>query len=284
MGRRLTKWSGGDRCHSGGFLLRIMPPSWQPVPACTRNGHSAGGPLFPATTTKLQAGHSILWQRASAGGLFYLPRRLLQAELQYFATKKIGIGRGTVATTTAQASYSTCRNDGTAAIPDFKPRLANRCSHKVKTGAICASILDFKPRLANRCSQEVKTMAICAAIPDFKPRLANRCNQKAKTGAIRASILDFKPRLANRCSQKVKTGAIPPTQGLEQCAAAGECRMGRDFGRRSRPWLREREGKHRRCAPVRSPCQQADSDAGTPPSVLRVAIFAESVENDYISV
>ena len=26
---------GRDRCHSGGFLLRIMPPSWHPVPACT---------------------------------------------------------------------------------------------------------------------------------------------------------------------------------------------------------------------------------------------------------
>ena len=25
---------GRDRCHSGGFLLRIMPPSWYPVPAC----------------------------------------------------------------------------------------------------------------------------------------------------------------------------------------------------------------------------------------------------------
>ena len=59
--------------------------------------------------------------------------------------------------------------------------------------------------------------------------------------------------------------------GVRYGAAAGECRMGRDFGRRSRPWLREREGpaaqrwegKHRRCAPVRSPCPQADSDAGT---------------------
>ena len=139
----------------------------------------------------LQAGHSILRQRASAGGLFYLPRRLLQAELQYFATKKIGIGRGTVAATPAQASNSTCRHDGTAAIPDFKPRLANRCS------------------------------------------------QKVKTGAIRASIPDFKPRLENRSSQKVKTGAIHAAQGPEHCAAAGECRMGRDFGRRSRPWLRE---------------------------------------------
>ena len=27
--------SGGDRRHSGGFLLRIMPPSWHPVSACT---------------------------------------------------------------------------------------------------------------------------------------------------------------------------------------------------------------------------------------------------------
>ena len=27
---------GRDRCHSGGFLLRIMPPSWHPVPARTQ--------------------------------------------------------------------------------------------------------------------------------------------------------------------------------------------------------------------------------------------------------
>ena len=26
---------GRDRCHTGGFLLRIMPSSWHPVPACT---------------------------------------------------------------------------------------------------------------------------------------------------------------------------------------------------------------------------------------------------------
>ena len=137
-----------------------------------------------------------------------MPRRLLQAELQYFATKKIGIGRGTVAATPAQASNSTCRNDGTAVILDFKPRLANRCSQEVKTRAITASILDFRPRLANRCSQKAKTGAIHASILDFKPRLANRCSQKVKTGAILALIPDFKPRLANRCSQKVKTRAI----------------------------------------------------------------------------
>ena len=170
-----------------------------------------------------------------------------------------------------QAGYSTCRDDGATAILNFKSKLANRCCCRAFLRQNRVSILDFKPRLENRCSKEVKTRAIRAVIPDFKPRLANRCSQKAKTGANRAAILDFKPRLANRCRQKVKTGAIPAAQGVKHCAAAGECRMGRDFGRRSRPWLREREGpaaqrwegKHRRCAPVRSPCPQADSDAET---------------------
>ena len=27
---------GRDRCRSGGFVLRIMPPSWHPVPACSQ--------------------------------------------------------------------------------------------------------------------------------------------------------------------------------------------------------------------------------------------------------
>ena len=30
--RTRNSWSGGDRCHSGGFLLRIMPPSWYQSP------------------------------------------------------------------------------------------------------------------------------------------------------------------------------------------------------------------------------------------------------------
>ena len=170
-----------------------------------------------------------------------------------------------------------CRNDESAAILDFRPRLANRCSRGAILGRNRAVILDFKPRLANRCSLGADLWQNRASILDFRPRLANRCSQEAKTRANRASILDFKPRLANRCSKEVKTGAIPPSQGLKHCAAAEECRMGRDFGRRSRPWLREREGpaaqrregKHRRCAPVRSPCPQADSDAGTRPPARR---------------
>ena len=44
---------GRDRCHSGGFLLRIMPPSWYPVPACVRHGHSAGGPFLAVAAMTL---------------------------------------------------------------------------------------------------------------------------------------------------------------------------------------------------------------------------------------
>ena len=73
--RRRRLESDADRCcgrgrrHSGGFLLRIMPPSWHPVPAC-------------APTTLLQAGRSTMRQRPYAGGTVL------------FAAKKIRIGRG----------------------------------------------------------------------------------------------------------------------------------------------------------------------------------------------
>ena len=214
---------------------------------------AAGGPFFPKTTITQQA-----------EPFNFAATALRRRNCNTLQRRKLESDAAPLRQILLQASYSTCRNDGTAVILDFRPRLANRCSKEVKTRAIraaipdfkprlgnrCsngahfrdirASILDFRPRLANRCSHKVKTEAICASIHDFKPRLANRCSQKAKTRAIRASIPDFKPRLANRCSKEVKTEVIPAAQGLKHYPAAGECRMGRDFGRRSRPWLRER--------------------------------------------
>ena len=43
------------------------------------------------------------------------------------------------------------------------------------------------------------------------------------------------------------------TNGVRHGAAAGECRMGRDFGRRSRPWLRERKGACRAAVGGKAP-------------------------------
>ena len=57
-----TTGSGRDRCHYGGFLLRIMPPPWHSVPACIRHDiPQAGHSLLPRRP--LQAGHSSLQQR-----------------------------------------------------------------------------------------------------------------------------------------------------------------------------------------------------------------------------
>ena len=141
----------------------------------------------PATVI-LQAGHSSLRQRQSCRrAVQYCDNGLPQAELLFFETTKIRIGRAPLRQILLQAGYSslrqrkfesdtaslrlrllqaghsTCRHDGTAVILDFRPRLANQGSQKVKTRAIRALILDFKPRLANRCSQKVKTGAIPAA-------------------------------------------------------------------------------------------------------------------------
>ena len=129
----------------------------------------------------------------------------------------------------------------------FQAQTFESMCHKVKTGAIRASILEFRPRLENRCSKEVKS------------------------GANRAAILDFRPRLANRCSAEVKTGIIPaaqgrsimPRQGNAGWAGTSDGVAARGFVNGEGPTAQRWEGKHRRCAPVRSPCPQADADAET---------------------
>ena len=133
-------------------------------------------------------------------------------------------------------------------------------------------ILDFRPRLANRCSQKVKSGAIRAAILDFKPRLANRCSQKAKTGAVRAVIPDFRPRIGNRCQRRGQNGGNPsspredgivPRPGNAGWAGTSDGVAARGFVNGEGPAAQRWEGKHRRCAPVRSPCPQAESAAET---------------------
>ena len=71
---------GGDMRHSGGFLLRIMPPSWHPVPACVRSGccrrnHS---PL-PQGKLVLDAENRCRYDR-SRRNLSSLPLRRLESD------------------------------------------------------------------------------------------------------------------------------------------------------------------------------------------------------------
>ena len=79
----------------------------------------------------------------------------------YFAATKIGIGRVIVATTSFRRRAVLLA--GTIALQRFLILgldLRIDAAIRSKTGAIRASILDFKPRLANRCSHKVKTEVI----------------------------------------------------------------------------------------------------------------------------
>ena len=103
---------------------------------------AAGRPFFPKTTITQQA-----------EPFNFAATALRRRNCNTLQRRKLESDAAPLRQILLQASYSTCRNDGTAVILEFKPRLENRCSKEVKTRAIRASILDFKPRLANRCSR-----------------------------------------------------------------------------------------------------------------------------------
>ena len=76
---------------------------------------------------------------------------------------------------------------------------------RAEDGLLPAAIPDFRPRLANRCKVFPIYGPLRASILKFRPRLGNRCRVFPVYGPLRTLILDFKPRLANRCSTIVAT-------------------------------------------------------------------------------
>ena len=147
-------WSGRDRCHSGGFLLRIMPPSWHPVPAyiprqCCRRAN----PILATT---------------AAGGLFF------------DAATKIGIGRG-----------KRCRNDRSRrAILRCGNEKQNRTRNLVAATAAAgetilyrhndcaASIPKSSPEIKNRCTKDGVNRQNPASIPKSGLEIKNRCTKQ----------------------------------------------------------------------------------------------------------
>ena len=158
-----------------------MPPPWHSVPAlhdndlpqasrstCRHDG-AAGGTVLVRRKDCCRRNDSTLRQRkkrigrgnvaakTAVGGPFYLRarrcrrncssllRRLLQAELIYFAATKIRIGRGNVAATTSQADHFTCRHDGAAVIPKFTPQIKNQCTQEGVSRQNHAVIPKFTP-------------------------------------------------------------------------------------------------------------------------------------------
>ena len=72
---------GRDRCHSGGFLLRIMPPSWHPVPACVPTMLQAGYSSLPQG--KLESAAEVVAATTAAGGPFFSAQRKLETDTEH---------------------------------------------------------------------------------------------------------------------------------------------------------------------------------------------------------
>ena len=83
--------------------------------------------------------------------------------------------------------------------------LWNLLRARAEDGLLPAAIPDFRPRLGNRCKVLSVYTLLRASILDFRPRLVNRCRVFPIYPLLRASILDFKPRFGNRRSTIVAT-------------------------------------------------------------------------------
>ncbi len=154
---------GRDRCHSGGFLLRIMPPSWRPVPACARHD-------------KLQAGHSPL------------PQRKLESDAEDRCHNGF-----------CRRAIPHCSSDDAASIPKFGLEVKNRCTKEGVNGEKLTSILKFGPEIKNRCTKEGVNGEKLTSIPKSGPEIKNRCTQEAGNEEILASIRKSGPEIKNRC-------------------------------------------------------------------------------------
>ncbi len=106
---------GRDRRHSGGFLLRIMPPSWHPVPACI---------------PRLRCRRVILL--CSNDGAASIPK--FGSEIKNRCTQKVVFG------------------EILASIPKSGLEIKNRCTQEGLNGEILASIPKSGLEIKNRCT------------------------------------------------------------------------------------------------------------------------------------
>ena len=123
---------GGDRRHSGGFLLRIMPPSWHPAPTCVPRPCCRRAVLLCSNDGAASIPKS---------GPEIKNRCSLWAVLEGFF----------------------------ASIPKSEPEIKNRCTQEGLNREKLASIRKSRPEIKNRCTQEVVNGLNLAAIAKYDP-------------------------------------------------------------------------------------------------------------------
>ena len=131
-------WSGRDRCHSGGFLPRIILES------------------------------------AAEGRCRYGRCRRNRFSLRQRKTESDAEPRSRYGRCMRAILYS--HNDCAASIRKFGPEIKNRCTKEGENGENRASIRKSKPEIKNRCTQEGLNREKHASILKSKPEIKNRCS------------------------------------------------------------------------------------------------------------
>ena len=184
-----------------------------------------------------------------------------------FAAKKIRIGRVIVAATSFRRRAILLA--GTIALhrfsissPDLRIDAAKRSKQGQSVHRFSISSPDLRIDAAKRSKQGQSVHRFLISSPDFR--------------------IDVAPGLILGISLQFKGRSIVPRPGNAGWAGTSDGVAARGFVNGEGPAAQRWEGKHRRCAPVRSPCPQADSaaetaqtpqadsDSGTRPSPRRV--------------
>ena len=165
MGTRLTTGSGGDRAPLRRLLLRIMPPSWHPVPACVRHGHSAGG-------------QSLLLQR------WCCRRAVLSCSSEGAASiRKSG------PEIENRCTLEGVNREKLASILKSGPEIKNRCALESVNRQKHASIRKSGPEIKNRCALESVNRQKHASIRKSGLEIKNRCTLALRLRSAGETIL-----------------------------------------------------------------------------------------------
>ena len=112
-----VRWLRQGRCHSGGFLLRIMPPSWHSVPACV---------------PRLRCRRAVLYRHDDCAAS--IPKSGLEIK--------------------NRCTQESVNRQKLALIPKSGPEIKNQCTNKAVSEENLASIHKFGLEIKNRCTQE----------------------------------------------------------------------------------------------------------------------------------
>ena len=139
-GTRCRRRYSGDRYHSGGFLLRAMPPSCiLPPPA--------------SATASCRRNRSPLRQRRIESDADLVAATALQAKPFSSAATKIRIGRGPRCRYgPAGETVLPCGSEDAASIRKSGPEIKNRCTQEGINRQNLASIPKSEPEIKNLCT------------------------------------------------------------------------------------------------------------------------------------